>query len=38
MTIAPGFPAGLAPGQAPLSRAACAHCGAALAPGQGEFC
>ncbi|WP_237213788.1 heavy metal translocating P-type ATPase [Falsiroseomonas oryziterrae] len=38
MTIAAGFPDGLAPGQAGLSRAACAHCGARLAPGQGEFC
>ena len=38
MTIAAGFPDGLAPGQAGLSRAACAHCGAALLPGQGEFC
>jgi len=31
-------PEGLAPGQAGFSRAACAHCGAPLAPGQGEFC
>ena len=38
MTIAAGFPDGLAPGTPALSRAACAHCGAALAPGQGEFC
>lgn len=38
MTIAAGFPEGLAPGQAGLSRAACAHCGTQLAPGQGEFC
>ncbi|MFM2148443.1 MAG: hypothetical protein RLZZ187_749 [Pseudomonadota bacterium] len=38
MTITAGFPDGLAPGTPALSRAACAHCGAALAPGQGEFC
>lgn len=38
MTIAAGFPAGLLPDSPALSRAACAHCGAALAPGQGEFC
>ena len=38
MTIAAGFPEGLAAGQAGLSRAACAHCGTALMPGQGEFC
>jgi len=38
VTIAAGFPDGLRPGQAGLSRAACAHCGAGLAPGQGEFC
>ena len=42
MTIAAGVPEGLAPGAsshgAGLSRAACAHCGAALLPGQGEFC
>jgi len=31
-------PEGFAPGQAGLSRRACAHCGAKLAPGQGEFC
>ncbi len=28
----------LAPGQAGLSRAACAHCAARLVPGAGEFC
>jgi Cu2+-exporting ATPase len=38
MTVAVGYPEGLAPGQAGLSRAACAHCGAQLVPGQGEFC
>jgi Cu2+-exporting ATPase len=38
MTMAAGFPEGLAPGQAGLSRASCAHCGVSLAPGQGEFC
>jgi Cu2+-exporting ATPase len=35
VTISTGIPERLAPG---LSRAACAHCGADLAPGQGEFC
>jgi Cu2+-exporting ATPase len=38
MTVAAGFPEGLAPGQAGLSRAACVHCAAPLMPGQGEFC
>ncbi|WP_137177838.1 heavy metal translocating P-type ATPase [Roseomonas sp. AR75] len=38
MTVAAAYPEGLAPGQAGLSRAACAHCGAPLVPGQGEFC
>ncbi|MGG5818471.1 heavy metal translocating P-type ATPase [Falsiroseomonas sp. HW251] len=38
MTISAALPEGLAPGQAGFSRAACAHCGAPLAPGQGEFC
>ena len=38
MTVAAGLTEGLAPGQAGLSRPACAHCGAKLAPGQGEFC
>ena len=38
MTIASGFPEALAPGHAGLSRAACAHCGTPLMPGQGEFC
>ena len=38
MTIAAGIPEGLAPGQAGLSRATCAHCGTSLMPGQGEFC
>ncbi|WP_270935984.1 heavy metal translocating P-type ATPase [Falsiroseomonas oryzae] len=38
MTVAAGLPEGLAPGQAGFSRATCAHCGTALAPGQGEFC
>jgi Cu2+-exporting ATPase len=38
MTVAAGFPEGLVPGQAGLSRASCAHCGTQLAPGQGEFC
>jgi Cu2+-exporting ATPase len=33
-----GLIEGLSPGQAGLSRAHCAHCGAGLAPGQGEFC
>ncbi len=31
-------PEGLHPGEQPLSRLACAHCGVALMPGQGEFC
>jgi Cu2+-exporting ATPase len=35
---AAGLTEGLAPGQAGLSRSACAHCGAKLIPGQGEFC
>jgi Cu2+-exporting ATPase len=42
VTVAAGFPDGLAPGTLPhgagLSRAACAHCATALMPGQGEFC
>jgi Cu2+-exporting ATPase len=42
VTIAAGFPEGLAPGSLPhvagLSRATCAHCGTPLMPGQGEFC
>jgi Cu2+-exporting ATPase len=38
VTATAGLPAGLAPGAAGFSRAACAHCGAPLAPGQGEFC
>ncbi|HEV7268193.1 MAG TPA: heavy metal translocating P-type ATPase metal-binding domain-containing protein [Falsiroseomonas sp.] len=42
MTIA-AFPEGVARGSlgsagAGFSRAACAHCGEPLAPGQGEFC
>ena len=38
MTIAVALPKGLAPDQPALSRGACAHCAAALAPGQGDFC
>jgi Cu2+-exporting ATPase len=33
-----GLTDGLAPGQAGMSRSACAHCNAPLLPGQGEFC
>jgi Cu2+-exporting ATPase len=38
MTMATPVAEGLAPGGVGLSRAACAHCGAPLVPGQGEFC
>jgi Cu2+-exporting ATPase len=38
MTHEIAVPLRLAPSQAGLSRASCAHCGEALVPGQGEFC